>query len=152
MSNTRFQRAAGRPSRLALPAVSALAAVLLAACGKAPEVEYERTAELILPVARVELKVVKIEPGKRTGEEIYKAICTSCHASGALGAPRTGEAGDWASRLPNGFEALVASVANGKGAMPAKGGGADLTDTEIERATAYLANTVGAGFTEPPVE
>ncbi len=147
MSNSRFQR----PSRLVLPAMSVFAAVLVAACGKAPEVDYERTAELIRPVAQVAVKLVKVEPGNRTGEEIYQAICTSCHGSGALGAPRTGEAADWAERLPQGFDALVAAVTNGKGAMPAKGGGADLTDTELQRATAYLANTVGAGFTEPPL-
>lgn len=151
MSNTRSPYTAGRSRRLVLPAAT-LAAVLLAACGKAPEVDYEVSAKLIQPVSQVSVAMVKVEPGRRTGEEIYNSVCTTCHASGALNAPRAGEAADWAARLPQGFDALLASVTNGKGAMPAKGGGADLTDVELKRATAYLANTVGAGFTEPPVE
>jgi len=36
--------------------------------------------------------------------------------------------------------------------MPPRGGGSDLTDTEVKRAVAYLANTAGANYTEPPVE
>ena len=36
--------------------------------------------------------------------------------------------------------------------MPARGGGADLTDTEVARAVAYLLNTAGGDVTEPPIE
>lgn len=36
--------------------------------------------------------------------------------------------------------------------MPPRGGASDLTDTEVSRAVAYLANLAGASFTEPPVE
>lgn len=152
MSEHRVVRAAKRPVKVVLPAVAVLAASLLAGCGKAPEVDPEVTASAIAPVARVELKLEKIAPGSRTGEQIYKSVCTSCHAAGALGAPKTGEAGDWAGRLSKGLEALAASVTNGLGNMPPKGGAADLTDKEILRAVAYLANTAGANFTEPPVE
>lgn len=152
MSNSRLKGAAGRHGRFATPATCVLAALLLVACGKSGEVDSELTASLIQPVARLELKMVKEEPGKRTGEQVYKNVCTSCHAAGVLGAPATGDAAAWAPRLALGFETLVASVTNGKGAMPAKGGGADLTDVELQRAVAYLANTAGGGFTEPPVE
>jgi len=51
-----------------------------------------------------------------------------------------------------GYDALTASAIAGKGAMPPRGGGSDLTDTEVARAVAYLANLAGAGYTEPPVE
>ena len=51
-----------------------------------------------------------------------------------------------------GQDALTASAIAGKGAMPPRGGGADLTDTEVKRAVAYLVNLAGAKFTEPPVE
>ncbi|MBL8443373.1 MAG: cytochrome c5 family protein [Zoogloeaceae bacterium] len=152
MSNSRLKGAAGRHTRFATPVACVLAALVVVACGKSNEVDLERTASLIQPVARLELKMVKEEPGKRTGEQIYKNVCTSCHAAGVLGAPATGDAAAWAPRLAQGFEALVASVTNGKNAMPAKGGGTDLTDTEIQRAVAYLTNTAGGNFTEPPVE
>ena len=107
---------------------------------------------MIQPVARVELKVVTVAPGSRTGEQIVKSICAGCHDSGAVGAPKTGDAGEWAPRLALGYDALTASAIAGKGAMPPRGGGSDLTDTEVARAVAYLANLAGAGYTEPPVE
>ncbi|CAM5293576.1 MULTISPECIES: c-type cytochrome [unclassified Thauera] len=148
MSNQRNQR----PVRLAMPVVAMVAAALLAGCGKQSSVDPELTATLIQPVARVEIQAVTITPGTRTGEQIYKSICAACHDSGAVGAPKTGDAAGWSARLGLGFEGLTASAIAGKGAMPARGGGSDLTDTEVARAVAYLANTVGAGYTEPPVE
>ncbi|THF62134.1 c-type cytochrome [Pseudothauera rhizosphaerae] len=152
MSEHCATRAAQRPLSLALPVVAVVAASLLAGCGKPPEVDPEVTASAIAPVARIELKVEKVAAGSRTGEQIYNAVCTACHATGVLGAPTTGDAGQWAPRLGKGLDALVASVTNGLNAMPPKGGATDLTDAEVVRATAYLANTAGAGFTEPPVE
>ena len=65
---------------------------------------------------------------------------------------KTGDAAAWGPRLALGFEGLTASVIAGKGAMPPRGGGSDLTDTEVARAVAHLANLAGAGYTEPPVE
>ena len=35
----------------------------------------------------------------RTGDQVYNAACAGCHISGAAGAPKTGDAGAWASRL-----------------------------------------------------
>lgn len=147
MSNPRTPR----PARLAMPAALA-AAALLAGCGEQSKIDPELTATLIQPVARVEIQAVTIAPGSRTGEQIYKSICAACHDSGAVGAPKTGNAGEWGPRLAQGFTGLTASAIAGKGAMPPRGGGSDLTDTEVARAVAYLANLAGAGYTEPPVE
>ena len=141
-----------RPARLAMPAVALVAAALLAGCGEQSKVDPELTASLIQPVARVEIQAVKVAPGSRTGEQIVKSICAGCHDSGAVGAPKTGDAGQWAPRLALGHDGLTASAIAGKNAMPPRGGGADLTDIEVARAVAYLANLAGAKFTEPPVE
>lgn len=142
-----------RPSRrLAAPLLIAASVALLAGCGEQKSIDSETSMELIQPVARLEVKVAKVEPGKRTGEEIYNNVCGACHGAGALGSPATGDAETWAPRIAKGLDALVASVTNGLGNMPAKGGAPDLTDVEIVRATAYLANQAGAGFEEPPVE
>jgi cytochrome c5 len=132
--------------------VALVAAALLAGCGDQSKIDPETTATLIQPVARVEIQAVTITPGTRTGEQIVKAICAACHDAGAVGAPKTGDAAAWGPRLALGFEGLTASVIAGKGAMPPRGGGSDLTDTEVSRAVAYLANLAGAGYTEPPVE
>ena len=42
-----------------------------------------------------------------------------------------------------GFAALVASVLNGKGAMPAKGGNAALEQADIENAVRYMLEQAG---------
>ena len=140
-----------RPARLAMP-VALVAAALLAGCGDSGKVDEELRATLIQPVARVEIQAVTITPGTRTGEQIYKSICAAYHDAGAVGAPKTGDAAAWGPRLALGHDGLTASAIAGKNAMPPRGGGSDLTDTEVKRAVAYLANLAGAGYTEPPVE
>ena len=84
----------------------------------------------------------------KSGEEVFKAQCTSCHTPGAAGAPKVGDAAAWGARIRSGFDALVQSALKGKGAMPAQTGG-DFDDVEIARAVAYMANTAGAKFAEP---
>jgi cytochrome c5 len=84
----------------------------------------------------------------KAGEEVFKAQCAACHTTGAAGAPKLGDAGSWANRIAQGFDALVNSALKGKGAMPAQAGG-DFEDVEIARAVAYLANSGGAKFAEP---
>ncbi len=139
-------------SRLALPVAGIAAVLLLAGCGKQGNtVDPELTASLIAPVAKVELHVEKVAPGNRTGEQVYKSVCTTCHAAGLLNAPKTGDAEAWKPRLALGHDGLTASVIAGKNAMPPRGGGNDLTDTEVKRAVAFLANQAGASFTEPPL-
>ena len=72
-----------------------------------------------------------------SGEELYNGGCAACHASGVANAPMLGDADAWASRNSLGLEALVASVVNGKGSMPARGG-STYSDEEIERAVKHL--------------
>jgi cytochrome c5 len=86
----------------------------------------------------------------RGGEEIYKSVCSACHASGAAGAPKLGEKGDWAPRLKQGEKMLVENAIKGVGKMmPARGGNAELSDLEVESAVVYMSNSVGARFKEP---
>lgn len=84
----------------------------------------------------------------KTGEEVYKAQCVACHAAGAAGAPKFGDAGAWAPRIKTGFEALWNSALKGKGAMGAQGGG-DFEDLEIGRAVVYMTAAAGGKFAEP---
>jgi cytochrome c5 len=152
MSKARSPFAEIRSPRRALPVVALLAAALALGCGKKQEIDHELSASLIQPVARVEMKVVEVAAGNRAGEQVYQAVCTVCHAGGLLDSPATGNADQWADRIAKGLEANVASAINGLGNMPPRGGGADLTDTEVERAVVYLLNTAGGSFTEPPLE
>uniref|UniRef100_UPI0017B61A05 c-type cytochrome n=1 Tax=Ramlibacter sp. TaxID=1917967 RepID=UPI0017B61A05 len=103
-------------------------------------------AERIRKIGTVEIRDAN-RPLK-SGEEVFKAQCTTCHTAGVAGAPKFGDAGAWANRIATGFEALVNSALKGKGAMPPQAGG-DFDNTEIARAVAYMANAGGAKFAEP---
>jgi cytochrome c5 len=103
-------------------------------------------AERIQKVGSVEVR--DANRPLRAGEDVYKAQCVACHASGAAGAPKFGDAGAWGARIKQGLDTLVTSALKGKGAMGAQAGG-DFNDTEIARAVVYLANNAGAKFEEP---
>jgi cytochrome c5 len=71
------------------------------------------------------------------GEEIYKQTCSSCHATGVAGAPKTGDAQAWSSRIAKGEEQMVQNAINGIGAKPPKGGNPSLSEEEIRAAVNY---------------
>jgi cytochrome c5 len=108
----------------------------------------EAVAKRLQPVGTVEYKDVNNVAAMKTGQQVYDAQCSACHASGAAGAPKAGDAAAWAPRVATGFDALWGSVLKGKGAMGAQGGG-DYSDFEVARAVVYLANQGGAKFDEP---
>ena len=82
------------------------------------------------------------EPDLEKGKAIYSTACFACHMTGAAGAPKLDDKAAWAPRLAQGMEALVASSINGKGAMPPKGGRADLSDEDVRAAVAYMVDQV----------
>ncbi|MEA3394256.1 MAG: c-type cytochrome [Pseudomonadota bacterium] len=84
----------------------------------------------------------------KSGEEVFKAQCAACHATGAAGAPKFQDVAAWAPRIKTGLDALLNSALKGKGAMAPQGGG-DHSDVEIARAAVYMANAAGAKFEEP---
>lgn len=92
----------------------------------------------IAPVARVELVKAAVSSGPKTAESIYNGVCTACHGTGAAGAPKKGDKAAWAPRLGQGIDGLVKSATAGKGAMPPKGGAADLTDAELKSVIEYM--------------
>lgn len=107
--------------------------------GSAPAAANDEADARIQPVARVELaKAAKKAAGPRDGATVYGSVCQACHASGAAGAPKAGDKAAWAPRVAKGKAELIKSVTNGKGAMPPKGGGADLSDAELKAAVEHL--------------
>ena len=73
------------------------------------------------------------------GKSTYDTVCTACHSAGVAGAPKFGDKGAWAPRLAQGKPALYNSALHGKGAMPAKGGNASLSDDAVKAAVDYMA-------------
>jgi cytochrome c5 len=94
----------------------------------------------IQPVAKFEL--AKAAPaaaaGPKDGATVYNSVCGACHGTGVAGAPKAGDKAAWAPRIAQGNDALYKSVIGGKGAMPPKGGAADLSDDEIKGAVNHL--------------
>ncbi|ALG69455.2 c-type cytochrome [Beggiatoa leptomitoformis] len=74
------------------------------------------------------------------GEKTYKAVCTACHGTGVLNAPRFGNKEDWAPRIAQGLDILEKHALEGFKAMPAKGGQAQLSDDEVKEAIRFMVN------------
>ncbi len=110
--------------------------------------EGEAVATRIAPVGYVAVKDASDAAAVRTGEQVFQAQCATCHASGALNAPKLGDAAAWSPRIKSGVEALLNAALKGKNAMPPQGGG-EFSEFEIHRAVVYMANQGGAKFDEP---
>lgn len=116
-----------------------------------PSADTAKVEERIKPVAQVEVAPVESGPHvDKSGEEVVKAVCSACHAVGALGSPKIGDKAAWAPRIAQGYDTLIKHAIAGIRSMPARGGNPDLTDGEIANAIAYMANQSGANF-KPPV-
>ncbi|HDR8944078.1 c-type cytochrome [Burkholderia vietnamiensis] len=111
----------------------------------------QQVAARIAPIAQVEVKDANAPRTYKTGEEVYKAVCVTCHGTGAAGAPKFGNKDDWAPRIAQGYDTLLKTALSGKGAMPPRGGTNpdDVSDYEIARAIVYMTNNAGANFAEP---
>ena len=115
----------------------------------------EAVAARIQPVGRVEFGAAAGGGGGaagQSGEQVVKAVCSTCHQAGVAGAPKIGDKAAWGPRIKQGMQALVQSALKGKGAMPPKGGNASLSDDDVARAVAFMANQAGASFKEPAVK
>jgi cytochrome c5 len=114
--------------------------------GTTAESQQQAVAARIQKVGMVDIRDANRE--LKSGEDVFKAQCTTCHSAGVAGAPKFGDAAAWGPRIATGFEALLHSALKGKGAMGAQGGG-DFEDTEVARAVVYMANAGGAKFPVP---
>ncbi len=80
------------------------------------------------------------DAGEIDGNAIVTATCFACHSIGLLESPKIGDKEAWDKRLQaNGDMAgLVKSAIIGKGAMPARGGNAALSDAEVKAAVEFM--------------
>ncbi|HNR61242.1 MAG TPA: c-type cytochrome [Thauera sp.] len=123
--------------------LAALASVVLAACGGSDSgtPAAPAAAPAPAPVAAAPAPA-PAAPVNAAGEGVYKKVCALCHSSGVAGAPKPGDKADWEPRIAQGDETLYKHAIEGytgsKGMMPARGGGASLSDDEVKAAVDYM--------------
>lgn len=101
-------------------------------------------AKRIAPVGEVDVAAANAAPAApKSGEQVVTETCSACHATGALEAPKIGDADAWGARMSVGLDTLVASAIAGKGAMPPRGGAATLSDGEIRAAIEHMLKESG---------
>lgn len=80
----------------------------------------------------------------KSGEEVFESVCSACHTSGVMGAPKVGDKADWGNRLKEqGRDKLHTRAIEGYKAMPPKGGQASLSDKEVEDAVDFMLSKEG---------
>ncbi len=79
--------------------------------------------------------------GSLDGSMIYDNVCATCHTNGVAGAPEM-VASAWSGRLDKGTEMLISNAINGIGAMPARGGRADLSDEQVAASVTYMLDMI----------
>jgi len=96
--------------------------------------------KVLIAAAAATLMMPAAAMAERDGATVYNTKCGVCHATGAAGAPKFGDAAAWAPRVAQGMDALLATAQNGKGAMPPKGLCMDCTDAELKAAIQYMVD------------
>jgi len=102
-------------------------------------------ASNLAPIGKVVTKDLKATASTkvRSGEEVYKASCQACHATGVANAPKIDDKAAWDARVEIGLDGLTKTAINGKGAMPARGGNPAITDEEIKTTVLYMTGQAG---------
>lgn len=128
--------------------------------------EAQQAAERIAPVAavyagntgRAAMEAAKAAAAKAAasqvayggttdGKAIFGHLCTTCHSTGAAGAPKITDKAAWAPRIKQGLATLIKHAEDGYTGpdgnhMPARGGNPALTDAQIEATVQWMVSQV----------
>ena len=105
----------------------------------------------IAPFGVVKIAAPSGPKGNLTGEQVYGQVCKTCHEGGIAGAHKLGDKAAWGKVIAQGEKLTVQHAIAGIRAMPPRGGNADLTDAEVQRAVAFMVNKAGASWKDAPV-
>ncbi|WP_246840561.1 c-type cytochrome [Lacimicrobium sp. SS2-24] len=117
--------------------------LVVAFAGQAYDASEDAIKERIKPIGQVrvagaEAETASADAGPRSGQEIYQASCFACHGTGAMGAPKSQVADDWAPRMEQGFDTMLSNAINGIGAMPPMGTCANCSEDDIKAAIEHM--------------
>lgn len=125
-----------------------IARILVSGDDAPDDAERERVEDRIKPVGMAVtdpamlLKMSASKPARApyTGEQVVTRVCSACHGSGLLNAPKIGDHAEWNKRkaVEGGLDGLVAAAIKGENAMPPRGGDTDLSDEEVRMAVELL--------------
>lgn len=122
--------------------LAAVVAGFALSAGAAVESAADRTkpvGEVCMAGSPCAAAVVASSGEPRSGEQVYSKTCFTCHATGAAGAPKLGDAASWAARVDaRGVDGMYKSAISGFQAMPAKGLCMDCSDDEIKAAVDHI--------------
>ena len=79
-----------------------------------------------------------VASGPRSGDAVFNTYCAACHGTGAMGAPKSKDAGAWGGRMAKGMDKVLANAINGLNMMPAKGTCMDCSDDELKGAIEFM--------------
>jgi cytochrome c5 len=110
-----------------------------------------RMEERLQPVGQVItdpaklLEVAAAGPARApmTGEQIVGKVCSACHGTGVLNAPKIGDKAAWGKLKATGVKALLANAIKGKNQMPPRGGDPSLSDDEMKAAIEQMLKLTG---------
>lgn len=125
-------------------AVAAACALLFT--GLASSSVQEDIRKRIAPVGQVYLAgeapvQAVVDTGPRSGEQVYQTACFACHGTGALDAPKPGEA-SWVPRIAQGFDVMLQKSIAGFDNMPAMGTCMNCSEDEIADAIRFMIEGV----------
>ena len=125
-----------------------VALMILPACSKKEEKPMgtaaapQEQAQSAAPAASANQPMAASDMGQ--GEKVYNETCKACHEAGVAGAPKVGDAAEWADRIAQGMDTLEQNAIKGftgkTGTMPAKGGNAALSDDDVKAAVEYMVS------------
>jgi len=105
----------------------------------------------IAPVGVVQIAAPSGPKGNLTGEQVFGQVCKTCHEAGIAGAHKLGDKAAWGKVIAQGEKLTLQHALSGIRAMPPRGGNANLTDDEVQRAVVFMVNKAGASWKEAPV-
>lgn len=105
-----------------------------------------RTHQTLFGMTALLLSLSVSAQGERSGEQVYRQACFSCHATQFDKAPQFGDKKAWRPLIAEGQHVLTAHAWVGVRGMPAQGGQPDLGLQEFANATAYMVRASGGDW------
>lgn len=77
---------------------------------------------------------------ERSGEEVFRTFCKSCHTSRIIKAPNIGDRQAWEPRISQGDDVLLEHVIKGYRGMPSRGTCSNCSVEELKKTIRYIVS------------